>query len=748
MDHTHSEVKNFSRRAAVTAWLALSLVGTAAGAHQASSQPQPASGIASGQVAAAGTVDPARTHRLIAQLGADEYAVRNAATNALIEIGDEALEALQRAAKSDDPEVALRARIAMRAIQDAGAFRTHRVVDSQGNPIAGIEVVFVAREPHTGHPTSTVVGKTTSDSRGYLSMPDNDVNAASGFAAIADPRLGRAAVQVFQPSSKRPSTLAFPLVSEGTPAHERALKGRVLDEDAKPVARAMISCSMIRTPGEGLISADSQSFVLTDEQGQFAIYPVAQPQGREERGNLIPKNSRFHLTVRPPQPSGLFPASAEAANTQPASLVLQRPKHEHTFKLEKPDGTLARGAELKSAYITYSRQLNQGTLTLDQRLIREGGRLLPGFYTARMGQLEYLPLEVKDDSPRELVFRLPLRRSYRGRIVEGITGKPLEGALVIAMTGVGYNNLAVLTEGDWDSLDKLPVRAPMDLPIVARLRTLYDFLELVRTDADGGYDVTGTRGRQPYALVAFARNRLPYSCHTRSLKDGQDGKTRVPDLRLYPAAKVLVRPVFENGHVSVAYYWSVEREGQPAWASALRGPRWNSEIGFERLHWLKANEQQPLYVPAGVRLKVMFDTPYDAPWTVINRDETLLLDPGQTKDLGDLKIVPSAKVEVRVTDEQGKPVEGVPLRKMQDVQDGGERAWCVAHNTDADGRATFCAPAGSSGKIAIIDFPQRNVPAAKAANVTVGFRVGKDGKQVEPCTIRVTAEQIRLLLGT
>jgi hypothetical protein len=31
--------------------------------------------------------------------------------------------------------------------------------------------------------------------------------------------------------------------------------------------------------------------------------------------------------------------------------------------------------------------------------------------------------------------------------------------------------------------------------------------------------------------------------------------------------------------------------------------------------------------------------------------------------------------------------------------------------------------------------------------VTVSFRVDKDGKQVEPCTIRVTAEQIELLLG-
>ena len=182
----------------------------------------------------------------------------------------------------------------------------------------------------------------------------------------------------------------------------------------------------------------------------------------------------------------------------------------------------------------------------------------------------------------------------------------------------------------------------------------------------------------------------------------------------------------------------------------MRGSRWPSEIGFERLNWLKVNERQPLYVPAGVRLKVMFDAPYDDQWTVINPGDILFLDAGQTKDLVDLKVVPSAKVKVRVTDENGKPVEGVPLRMMkdvQDVQDARDQGWCVAHNTNAAGKAIFYLPAGSSGKIAILDFPQRNAAAAKAANVTVHFQVDRDGRQVAPCAIRVTAEQIQLLLG-
>jgi hypothetical protein len=740
------ETKNLNACAVVIIWAVLSLTWTAARAQDVNGRQQQASGnvnSASRPAAGVDSGDAAKIGQYIAQLGADEFATRDAATKALIKIGEEALEALKKAVENDDPEVSVRAKIALRAIQAEIASRTHRVVDSEGNPLAGIEVRFAVKDPQTGE--MTTLGQATSDRRGFLSMTLDGVNAAMGFASISDSRLGKATIPMPLPSQEL-QMLSFPLVSKGAPAYERALKGQVLDEDAKPVSQAMIYCSTIRTPGEGLISADERSCVLTDDEGQFVIYPVAGQQRREERGKLVPENSRFQLTVRPAKESGLFPAYAEAVNARPASIVLERPRHEHTFKLEKSDGSLAGGDDLQSAYITYSKQPRQGRIVLERSLIQEGGGLLPGFYTARMDNLEYLPLEVKDDSPGELVFRLSAGCTYRGKIVDGKTGMPIEGAFVIAVTAVAYNNFAALTNDEWDNLEKLPSQAPMDLPIIARLQAMYSFHGVVRTDAEGGYEINGPRGRTTYSLIAFARDRMPYFCRTHDLKAGDDGKTHAPDMPLYPAAKVLVRPLFEKGHISIAYYWSVEGEGDAAWVSALRGPRWPSEKGFARLNWLKVNEQQPLYVPAGARLKVMFDTPYDEQWTAINPQETLLLNTEQTKDLGDLKFAPSAKVEASVMDENGKPMEGVPLRKMRTGQNEDEKTWSVAHNTDAEGKATFHAPACSSGKIAIVDFPRGN-SAAKAPNVTVNFQVDKDGKQIEPCVIRLTAEQIQLLLG-
>ena len=51
-----------------------------------------------------------RIETLIRQLGDDEGAVRREATRALAEIGAPALPALQRASKSEDPEVRMRAK--------------------------------------------------------------------------------------------------------------------------------------------------------------------------------------------------------------------------------------------------------------------------------------------------------------------------------------------------------------------------------------------------------------------------------------------------------------------------------------------------------------------------------------------------------------------------------------------------------------------------------------------------------------
>jgi len=59
----------------------------------------------------------AQAAELVRDLGSEDYSVREAATSRLIKLGDTCLPALKRAAASDDPEVAWRARDAARMIR-------------------------------------------------------------------------------------------------------------------------------------------------------------------------------------------------------------------------------------------------------------------------------------------------------------------------------------------------------------------------------------------------------------------------------------------------------------------------------------------------------------------------------------------------------------------------------------------------------------------------------------------------------
>jgi hypothetical protein len=223
----------------------------------------------------------------------------------------------------------------------------------------------------------------------------------------------------------------------------------------------------------------------------------------------------------------------------------------------------------------------------------------------------------------------------------------------------------------------------------------------------------------------------------------EDGHLDLPGLPLYPAAKVLVRPVFANGRLSVGHRWVIGKEDQPDWVAGFRQGMGDDKLLFERLHWLKLNEKQPIYVPAGLRFGLEFTAPYDEKWTAVGPRETLLLGPGEEADIGDVTFLPSPRITVTVLDDKGKPIEGIPLRRKHDS--GGP--WCVAHNTDANGEARFFSPAGSSGKVAVRDFPDREAPEAKQPNLTVSFQIGEDGKLASPCVIRLTAKQRDLILG-
>ena len=97
------------------------------------------------------------------------------------------------------------------------------------------------------------------------------------------------------------------------------------------------------------------------------------------------------------------------------------------------------------------------------------------------------------------------------------------------------------------------------------LAKYYGVRKLVRTDGEGRFEITRQPDEGFYGLLAFDRNSVPYEVHVGLLKPDAERRVDTWDFPLFPAAKVVVRPVFGGDHLSVSPEWLPTADGQPAW---------------------------------------------------------------------------------------------------------------------------------------------------------------------------------------
>jgi hypothetical protein len=694
-----------------------------------------------------------RIERLIGQLGDEAFERREAASKDLAAIGHRTRSALERATKSSDPEVAGRAK----AILDGLPRLTHTLVDALGLPIPRARmsvtiatlplVPFPGGEPPPGAQPDRVVPQiisATTEDDGRFGLPSLATGGVSASATVEHPDYGLARCEI--DASGRQTVLRLPLVRRGTEAYRRAVSGRVVTADGKPVAGAIVHGFEVRTPGEGLINGlDPRGQSLTDEDGQFAYYLPNENRNRE-RGELIPANSRYRLTITVPGDDSFFPIAGRYANLEPVRIELPQNTRFHRFRFEAVGGGwLGDPKQLAQVHVQLdSRQAGERMLVpLERSSVTAGRKLVPGTYLAEYfpggKTVDYLPLVVTADSPEELTFELPHSVSYVGRVVHGVTGKPMAGALVMGYRSTSRNNLALLTDDDWKMLREVPSNPPLDHPAVKRLGEFYGVQGLVRTDDEGRFEITRQPDQEFYGVIAFDRDAIGFNVRLGSLKPDENHRVDAGEFPLFPAAKILVKPVFAGERLSVLPQWLPTEAGQPDWYGRFQTAKTASRE-FEYVHWLALNELQPVFVPAGVRLQVRFDTPYDDQWAPAMVEE-VLLEPGISKEIGELRFAACLPGAVRVVDSRGKPVEGAPVRRMYQGDDG----WCVAHNTDSQGLAHFHLRPNSEGKFWVSDLPGPQ-EVRMAENLLTGFKVG-DAAPTEQPTITLTDAQIKLLLG-
>jgi hypothetical protein len=504
-------------------------------------------------------------------------------------------------------------------------------------------------------------------------------------------------------------TLQTPLVREGTPEALRAASGQILDlQNNEPVPNALISCSEVRTPGQGLINTQHQSYALTDALGQFRYYPQISPQYSDQRGTLIPAHSQYHLQINALGPQDLLPENTTISNDEPAIIKMRSGIAFHRFEFVVDDSNSI--PDLSSVYVLYTLpNQDRPRHTVPTRTIEEGGVIPLGTYYAtardnRGRELGLAPLKVTNESPEVLLFEPSPGQVYEGQVLHGITGQPVSGALVFCYSGTrSHSGLSSLTDDQWAVLNQCDQDEASRHAAYQYLGQFYTIQSLVPTDDQGHYSLRLKTGETTHSLIVCHQNYVAFKVPIHILKSDEGQPIIVHDVSLYPNAIISVTPVLPdvpNTNTSIMPRWIIDSGHNPSWALDLIpwvNWKYQNEGQFAYDGWMEANAANTIYVPAGVTLKLRLETPYNHQLDNLIIPTDIRLQPGENLDLGVWNIPEASPFYVNVIDSHGQPVEGLPLHQVTRQNHYG-----VTYNTDESGNTTFYNTPGSQITIGII----------------------------------------------
>lgn len=610
------------------------------------------------------------------------------------------------------------------------------VTDALGSPIPNAKVeIWLCAAMDKG--PRVAVGQVMLDKQGRLKKPNLTGSLKRFYLIVSHPEYGQAIVDQYLYNQ---TSIVVSLVRIGTEADQRAIWGVVVDPEDNPISGASIECSMVRTLGEGLInSLHGWTYkVLTDEAGRFSSY-LPNEKRRDDRGQLIPPKSMYHVRIESPKAFGFLPYVGKITNGRETTIVMERGAYFRRFVFEDANGPITDLNKLKRIHAIVKRR-NEAQLSLRYDDWKDGGMFPPGTYHATTSdqtrEYEFEPIEVTADSPQELVFKLPEGILYYGQVVHGITGEPIPGAFVISIGGSGRGNFSMITPEQWEELHGLPANPPIDDQTLATVREIYSFSKIVRTDENGHFQMSFGPGQEPYGFVAFEEHYLGLLRRRHALKPDENRLTQVPVMKLFPAAKVMVEPCVDEKRVSICPHWIIDRKNNPAWVSDFLATDDRSESLFIYDQWLKQNQVQSFYVPAGLNLRVRLDAPYDSQWCPIDIAETINLQHGEVLDLGRHIFQPALQVSVKVINTAGKSIEGVPVRMLI-----RPNHWGVPHNTDENGIARFNVVPHSQGEFGVSYFGEDDLHLKE----TIPYEIGSQEDVGRQFIIQLSDEMLEHL---
>lgn len=715
--------------------------------------------------------------RVVAQLASRSDKKFQEARRILLATGRASVKELFLAQNSDDEVLAARAKATLEAIPDADVLL--RSADDKAFDNARVE--FFDLVPHSRQLVDAPFARGSTGSGGGLAIP---ALPPQGEIAVrlTHPQLGTTITRFTKHETASLAARQFnsfhkvwlPVIGKSFAHRSLAVEGVVRDEFGKPVAGAEVSCRHVRANGgSGISGVHPHSSILTDRGGRFRIYlPSLEPpepgqfrmQMRLLREDPLPENCEYKLVVRVPNDLTYCPVELWQTNTKPAEITLTRTRRPRRLRFESLDGGFV-SKEDELAGITLRHQpfkpaASDLWVEMDRRVIFESGPVHSGRYWASFetkdgNRISWQNLTVRDDSLDELTFKLPPPLVFRGRVIDPVTGKPLAGVFVGGYSGSTQKTMAAITDEEWEDAEKLAAEPRITEEALKPFLEVNNFRQIVRTAKDGSFELKQPQDFRFYGVAAFARNRLPI----RDRVFPESAGTKIPDLPLFPAAKIQVRPVppsaaeiqlgtgsFGGGPPNaVTLFWSFPKADQPPWADAFR------RLIKERIHCtvgrtyqsIPVNKTSERLVPAELPVQLSFNAGDDARW--LPRSPKLVkLSQGESKDLVPVTFEPALPIQVQVVDPNGMPVAAVSVRRL--LNRGEEKVWSIGKETNANGLARFFVAKNS--RAAFQASPDIFAPgnSGKYFAVRADFQT-KDFPPRKPVEIKLSDKQIRMLFN-
>jgi hypothetical protein len=307
--------------------------------------------------------------------------------------------------------------------------------------------------------------------------------------------------------------------------------------------------------------------------------------------------------------------------------------------------------------------------------------------------------------------------TYRGRVVDATTGKPLGGAIAVCSGSTSPPGIKGLRPEEWAAIRALGPNPDPSNPAFARfwvasaVRQQDPSASIAISDSDGWFELsTGhsqdqrtailwvlaqdyLAGFETLAVIPGRRGGVEQS-DTRRLRFAPDehGVAILPTFSLVPAATVVIHPVVPDpGHANrirePILRWSAPPDEPAAeWANALNGHR-----GGIRL---EPNIEQVALVPTDVTLRLRLESPATLGFVNLSLGR-IRLAKGQIHDLGRIEFSSGIDITVKVIDGAGRPLGDVAVSCMD------EEMWIYfkSGRTDEHGVAHLNTPAHTVGRI-------------------------------------------------